>query len=198
MGEEMTFFCGIYNPEDGSFQIRKTETSMEDILLAKCKESQSQSTSSSPFPPAKRARTDVVDTSEFELYEFRLHGITGDSVAIGHVKFSWKSGGSKKHCSTAFAVDLNTMLDNRIGPESARTLAAFKFPLKRDIMTDMPYTSSFCPYYRSSDYGYALAGLLEYEGEICPETATIHSFPTALKWSWLDKEDKEDLLNRKD
>ncbi len=98
---------------------------------------------------------------------------------------------------TAFAVNLETTLDNGIEPESSRTSSAFRFPLKRDILTNTPYRSSFCPYYRSSDNGCSLAGLLEYEGEICPETATIHSFPTALEWSWLGKEEEEPHSNKK-
>ncbi len=180
-----TFVCVKY--KSGSCNVIKVHTSLEHVLLAKCREA--------------RLVTGSKGQNRFgslccnwrggfvKVKSLALHGIVGGTVVVGDVRFDYVSdncGPAFKDVATVFTLDLNVIFDTC---EPAAAFAAIAFPLKGDMLLEKPEDFGFRPYYRSGKGSTALAGLVSFEGKKQPESVTIHSFKTALEWTSFDKKD---------
>ncbi len=179
---DITFVCARYNPEKGTCTVRRTNTGLDQVLLAKCREMKSSLPSPCKCqPPANEYLT---------LHDVILVGMTDGATVLGQVDFTY---GACQHVTcncrhhehtAAFVLDLNTLLDMA---EPAATFAAISLPFHDEMLLDRPKKpSQFCPYYTSHEDGSALAGLVEVDKNVPPRSTTIHSFHTALEWKPLD------------
>ncbi len=169
----ITFACVRYNSEDGTCEVRKMNSGIEQVLLAKCREAAVFS------PQAKRLKT-TFECHEIYINDFALHGMTEGGVVLGHVLFNHPDQEPfSKDCATAFALDLNVALKLY---EPAASFAAISFPVSDDLLVTKPRFAGFSPYYKSFENGAALSGLVAFEGDVCAKHVTIHSFDTPLEW----------------
>ncbi len=169
--EDITFVCVKCDPDMRTCQVRKMNTGIEQALITKCREVESL------ISYAKKPRCEPGD--DIIVRDFALHGMTEGGVVLGHVKFTYYGQENFTFCTTAFTIDLNKAFDLH---EPAASFAAISFPLEEDMLDEKPNQSGFAPYYKSYENGVALSGLVSFEGEINPTSATIHSFETALEW----------------
>ncbi len=167
----MTFFCLKYNTEDGTCQVRKTNTCMRQILKAKCRAVKDLLELRKCFCP--RGHESV------HINQLIFNGMIGRAV-LGHVKFSYEACIHRSFycCVTAFTIDLEKVFGLL---EPASSFAAIDFPLENGMLAEKPNVAGFCNYYKSVKDGVKLVGLVELEGELQPELATIHSFESALQ-----------------
>ncbi len=172
---DITFACVRYNPEDGTCDVRKVNSGIQQVLLAKCREVAELS------PQAKRLKTASGYYQRVYINDFVLHGMTEGGVVLGHVRFSHPYKADVEDVSaTAFALDLNVALKLY---EPAASFAAISFPVAEDLLKAKPQFSGFGPYYKSFEKGSLLSGLVAFEGDVCAKQVTIHSFETTLEWS---------------
>ncbi len=183
LGEEVSLLCARYDPGDGSCQVRKTSTSLEQALLAKCMEMEGSACAKGQMSSYYQ---ESPSASSVELTKLSFHGIAGGATVLGEVRFNHhaKDGKSFPNAGSAFTIDLDVMLE---AYEPAATFSGISFPLNIDVLLEKSKCFGFCPYYKSSQEGVIPSGLVAIDGEDkCPMNVTVHSFQTALEWTKSD------------